>query len=104
MRAGRAGAGDRCYERSSSNISQDHVGLGLGDDEDSTYDDEPGSSGSVPSRYQAARADASIDTIRRTIEAVFGLPAASVALRGPDKKNLRRCHCGHASQALGVSE
>lgn len=43
----------------------------------------------VPNRYRAARADASIGSIRQTIEAVFGLPAGSVALRGPDRSVMR---------------
>jgi hypothetical protein len=44
---------------------------------------------SQPSRFRAARADATIVTIRRTIEEVFGLPEGSVALCGPDKRALR---------------
>lgn len=51
--------------------------------------------GAVPSRYRIARADASIASIRRTIESVFGLPEGSVALRGPDGKNIK----GNASIA-----
>lgn len=42
-----------------------------------------------PLRFQAARSDASIGSIARSIEAVFGLPDGSVALRGPDRKVLR---------------
>lgn len=42
-----------------------------------------------PARFRAARADASVGTIRSTIESVFGLPAGSVALRGRDGKPLR---------------
>jgi hypothetical protein len=42
-----------------------------------------------PARYRAARADASIGSIRRQIESVFGLPEGSVALCGPDGKPLR---------------
>jgi hypothetical protein len=40
-------------------------------------------------RYRAARADARVGTIRATIEQVFGLPAGSVALCGPDQRPLR---------------
>jgi hypothetical protein len=43
----------------------------------------------IPNRYRAARADASVGSIRQTIETVFGLPAGSVALRGPDRSVLR---------------
>lgn len=43
----------------------------------------------TPARFRAARADARIDTIRATIESVFGLPAGSVALCGIDGKSLR---------------
>jgi hypothetical protein len=40
-------------------------------------------------RLNAARADASVATIRGKIEEVFGLPAGSVALCGPDGRALR---------------
>lgn len=40
-------------------------------------------------RYRAARSDAKVGSIRRTIEEVFGLPEGSVALCGPDKRSLR---------------
>jgi hypothetical protein len=43
----------------------------------------------LPARFRAARSDASVGTICRRIEAVFGLPEGAVALRGPDKKVLR---------------
>lgn len=43
----------------------------------------------TPVRFRAARADAGVGTIRATIESVFGLPAGSVALCGPDGKSLR---------------
>lgn len=43
----------------------------------------------TPARFRAARADAGVGTIRTTIESVFGLPAGSVALCGPDGKSLR---------------
>ncbi|MDR5785310.1 hypothetical protein P9281_01900 [Caballeronia sp. LP003] len=42
-----------------------------------------------PSRYRAARGDASVGSIRRRIEAVFGLPEGSVDLCGPDGRALR---------------
>lgn len=44
---------------------------------------------SIPTRFRAARADASVGAIRKTIEEVFGLPEGSVALCGPDKIALR---------------
>ncbi|HCL4400375.1 hypothetical protein [Pseudomonas aeruginosa] len=40
-------------------------------------------------RYRAARSDARISSIRAAIEEVFGLPAGSVALCGPDRRALR---------------
>jgi hypothetical protein len=43
----------------------------------------------LPARFRAARSDASVGSIVRSIESVFGLPEGSVALRGPDKKPLR---------------
>jgi hypothetical protein len=43
----------------------------------------------LPARFRAARSDASVGSICRSIEAVFGLPEGSVALRGPEKKALR---------------
>jgi hypothetical protein len=42
-----------------------------------------------PARFRAARADARVGKIRKTIEEVFGLPEGSVALCGPDGKALR---------------
>jgi len=45
--------------------------------------------GSVPSRYRRARADATVGTIRKTMEEIFGLPEGSVALCGPDGNPLR---------------
>lgn len=41
-------------------------------------------------RFRAARSDASVGSITRQIERVFGLPEGSVALCGPDRKALRR--------------
>lgn len=43
----------------------------------------------APARYRAARSDASVGSIRRRIEAVFGLPEGSVNLCGPDGRALR---------------
>lgn len=40
-------------------------------------------------RLRVARSDASVGTIRRTIEKMMGLPEGSVALCGPDKRPLR---------------
>ncbi len=40
-------------------------------------------------RYRAARSDARVSSIRAAIEEVFGLPAGSVALCGPDRRALR---------------
>ncbi|CAK9888624.1 MULTISPECIES: hypothetical protein [Pseudomonas] len=40
-------------------------------------------------RYRAARSDAKVSSIRLRIEEVFGLPAGSVALCGPDGRPLR---------------
>lgn len=45
--------------------------------------------GESPRRYRAARGDATVGSIRRNIEQVFGLPAGSVALCGPDGQALR---------------
>lgn len=44
----------------------------------------------MPLRIRRARADASLGSICRTIEEVFGLPEGAVALRGPDRRVLRR--------------
>jgi hypothetical protein len=44
---------------------------------------------SSPTRFRVARADATVGTIRKKIEEVFGLPEGSVALCGPDKNALR---------------
>jgi hypothetical protein len=44
---------------------------------------------STPNRFRAARSDASVGAIRQRIEIVFGLPAGSVALCGPNGKGLR---------------
>lgn len=43
-----------------------------------------------PARVRAARSDASVGSIARSIERIFALPAGSVALCGPDKRALRR--------------
>jgi len=44
---------------------------------------------SKAARYRAARSDAKVSSIRSAIEEVFGLPAGSVALCGPDRRALR---------------
>lgn len=70
---------------------------GNGGDEDDDWPDgsgdsavaAPGGRTELPARFRAARSDASVGTIARRIEAVFGLPEGSVALRGPDRKVLR---------------
>lgn len=43
----------------------------------------------LPTRFRAARSDASVGSIIQNIEQVYGLPEGSIALRGPDKKALR---------------
>lgn len=52
-------------------------------------DDSRASSPARSRASRAARADASVSTIRRKLETLFGLPEGSVALCGPDKKPLR---------------
>lgn len=42
-----------------------------------------------PARHRAARADASVGTIKRKIEKTFGLPRGSISLLGPDGRSLR---------------
>ena|GEM_PF-559886 len=44
---------------------------------------------SSPSRFRIARSDATVETIRKKIEVVFGLPEGSVVLCGPNNKALR---------------
>jgi hypothetical protein len=46
-------------------------------------------SNTVPARHGAARSDASIGSIKKEIEAVFGLPEGSVSLCEPNGKALR---------------
>ena len=73
-----------------TSVSDDGVLL-LDDDDDD--DDEEGAavfSRGVPSRHRAARSDASIGSIIRSIERVYGLPEGSVQLCGPNKQALRR--------------
>lgn len=63
---------------------------GGADDEDLDDDDATGGMRTqTPARIRAARSDASVGTIVRSIEQVYGLPEGSVALRGQDKKALR---------------
>lgn len=69
------------------------------DAEDDSSDELPDTGGETdasssgrmeqPLRYRAARSDASVGSIARSIESVYGLPEGSVALRGPDRKVLR---------------
>ncbi len=78
-------------------IEEDEYLLGEQDDDDGivSFDPELGEADwknsriSSPTRYRAARADAKVGTIRRTIEEIFGLPEGSVALCGPNKQALR---------------
>jgi hypothetical protein len=80
-------------------VADDVTDVGF-DDEDIEFDDtecedEEDSAGSTvrkatPRRVRAARADASIGSIIRSIERIFSLPEGSVALCGPDKRVLRR--------------
>lgn len=42
-----------------------------------------------PLRVRAARKDASVGSVRKTIERIFGLPKGSVLLCGPDRVSLR---------------
>lgn len=53
------------------------------------YQPQPNTKEQTPSRFRAARADASVSSIRAQIEKVFGLPEGAVSLCGPDKKPLR---------------
>lgn len=61
-------------------------------DETAALDEEREGStrSSTPVRFRAARSDATIGSIRKSIEDAFGLPEGSVALCGPDKSPLRR--------------
>ena len=45
---------------------------------------------SIPTRFRAARADASIGSICKKIEEVFGIPKGAVRLCGPNGKPLRK--------------
>lgn len=51
--------------------------------------EEVASSSAIATRYRAARNDASIRSIKKTIEQVFGLPEGSVALLNPDGRKIR---------------
>lgn len=50
---------------------------------------EKAAGGESPRRFRSARGDATVGTIRRSIEQVYGLPEGSVALCGPDGHPLR---------------
>ena len=52
-------------------------------------EEEEKSSNEKPSRYRPARKDATVDSIKRQIESVFGLPEGSVALLRRDGSKLR---------------
>jgi len=56
---------------------------------DECLDDAMASRAAYPVRFRAARSDAKVGSIQKSIEDAFGLPEGSVALRGPDKKPLR---------------
>ena len=61
-------------------------------DSESGSEEAGGASGArvqIPVRFRAARSDASVGSIARNIEEVYGLPEGAVALRGPDKRPLR---------------
>jgi hypothetical protein len=97
-----AGAGDMNCEDPDELVEED-VSEILSDNEDDVNDGvadgrqqaggdkEPVPSARMeqPARFRAARSDAGVGTISRSIEAVYGLPEGSVALRGPDRKVLR---------------
>lgn len=62
----------------------------FGDDgDDERQSDEARVSSTTVGRVRAARSSARVDTIRTTIEQLFGLPEGSVALCGPDGRALR---------------
>lgn len=97
-----AGADDEETEDSEEPIEregEDTVADDGWDAEDDSSDEPPDAGGDAeaspsgrveqPLRYRAARSDASVGSIARSIEAVYGLPEGSVALRGPDRKVLR---------------
>ena len=52
-------------------------------------EEEEKSSNEKPSRYRPARKDATVDSIKRQIESVFGLPEGSVVLLRRDGRKLR---------------
>lgn len=58
------------------------------ENDDPWDDDQPGS-GPNRGRLRAARSDARIGPLKKTIETLFGLPAGSVALCDPDGRPLR---------------
>lgn len=60
----------------------------LGEEEDSRLGEKAVAAKAL--RVRAARSDASIGSIIRTIERIFDLPEGSVALCGPDRKAIRR--------------
>ena len=52
-------------------------------------EEEEKSSNEKPFRYRSARKDATVGSIKRKIESVFGLPEGSVALLSPDDSKLK---------------
>ena len=55
---------------------------------DYSEEEEEKSSNEKPCRYRPARKDATVGSIKRQIESVFGLPEGSVALLSPDGRKL----------------
>ena len=56
---------------------------------DYSGEEEEKSSNEKPFRYRSARKDATVGSIKRQIESVFGLPEGSVALLSPDDSKLK---------------
>ena len=59
------------------------------EDPEFSIEEEEKSSNEKPSRYRSARKDATVDSIKKQIESVFGLPEGSVALLRRDGSKLR---------------
>ena len=79
---------DEDWEEDEAELEADGALEGIGSGQDAPVAAPPGRT-ELPARFRAARSDASVGSICRSIEAVFGLPEGSVALRGPEKKALR---------------
>lgn len=82
------GQDDKGWEEDESDLDDSATLEGSGNDQDVEVA-APAVRTELPARFRAARSDASVGSICRSIEAVFGLPEGSVALRGPEKKALR---------------